>query len=250
MKRTVLITGATSGIGKATAELLAKQDFRLILCGRNVLVLEELKTSLSNFTEIFSLTFDIRFKDEVNAALSSLPEDWKNIDVLINNAGNAHGLDPLSDGNENDWDTMMDGNVKGLLYVSKPIIQEMKTKNSGHIVNISSVAARQTYANGVVYCASKKAVDTISEGMRIELTQFGIKVTNIQPGAVETDFSKVRFKGDEEKADAVYAGYEPLLAEDIADAIAYCINAPDRVSVAEMCIYPKAQAEPRTVYRT
>lgn len=249
MKKTVLITGATSGIGKATAELLAKQNYKLIICGRNEQVLEELKSTLSAFTEIFSLNFDVRFKDEVQAALNSLPEKWKDIDILINNAGNAHGLDPLSEGNENDWDAMMDGNVKGLLYVSQPIIQEMKKKGSGHIVNISSVAARQTYANGVVYCASKKAVDTISEGMRIELTQFGIKVTNIQPGAVETDFSLVRFKGDETKADAVYAGYEPLKAEDIADAIAYCINAPDRVSVAEICIYPKAQAEPRTIYR-
>ncbi len=249
MKRTVLITGVTSGIGKATAELLAKQNYRLIICGRKAEILEDLKYELSHFTEIFSLQFDVRFKDEVNTALESLPEEWKNIDILINNAGNAHGLDPLSDGNENDWDAMMDGNVKGLLYVSQPIIREMKKKNSGHIVNISSVAARQTYANGVVYCASKKAVDTISEGMRIELTAFGIKVTNIQPGAVETDFSMVRFKGNEEKADAVYAGYEPLTAADIADAIAYCLNAPDRVSVAEMCIYPKAQAEPRTVYR-
>lgn len=249
MKKTVLITGATSGIGKATAELLAKQNYKLIICGRNEQVLEELKSTLSAFTEIFSLNFDVRFKDEVQAALNSLSEEWKDIDILINNAGNAHGLDPLSEGNENDWDAMMDGNVKGLLYVSQPIIQEMKKKGSGHIVNISSVAARQTYANGVVYCASKKAVDTISEGMRIELTQFGIKVTNIQPGAVETDFSLVRFKGDETKADAVYAGYEPLKAEDIADAIAYCINAPDRVSVAEICIYPKAQAEPRTIYR-
>ena len=144
---------------------------------------------------------------------------------------------------------MMDGYVKGLLYVSQPIIKLMKANNSGHIVNISSVAARQTYANGTVYCASKKAVDVISEGMRLELTEFGIKVTNVQPGAVETDFSKVRFKGDEERAATVYAGYEPLIAEDIADAISYCVNAPDRVSIAEICIYPKAQAEPRTIYK-
>ncbi len=249
MKRTVLITGATSGIGKATAQLLAKQNYRLIICGRRTQVLEELKNELTTLTEVFSLKFDVRYKDEVHAALNSIPEEWKDIDVLINNAGNAHGLDPLSEGKEEDWDAMMDGNVKGLLYVSQPIIKEMKAKNKGHIVNIRSVAARQTYPNGVVYCASKKAVDTISEGMRIELTSFGIKVTNIQPGAVETDFSMVRFKGDEQKADAVYAGYEPLIAEDIADAIAYCINAPDRVSIAEMCIYPKAQADPKTIYR-
>ena len=249
MKRTVFITGATSGIGKATALLLATQNYRLILCGRRPEVLEELRKKWSPITEIYTLKFDVRDKSQVHEAIHSLPENWKTIDVLINNAGNAHGLDSLAEADENDWDAMMDGNVKGLLYVSQPIIKEMKKNNSGHIVNISSVAARQTYANGVVYCASKKAVDAISEGMRIELTQFGIKVTNIQPGAVETDFSMVRFKGDEAKSEAVYAGYEALKAEDIADAIAYCLNAPDRVSVADMCIYPKAQAEPRTIYR-
>ena len=208
-----------------------------------------MKDELSAFTEVYTLQFDVRHFDEVENAINSLPEDWKNIDILINNAGNAHGLDPISTGSIDDWDAMMDGNVKGLLYVSKMIIPQMQSRNSGHIVNISSVAARQTYANGVVYCASKKAVDTISEGMRIELTEFGIKVTNIQPGAVATDFSKIRFKGDTERAATVYAGYEALKAEDIADAIAYCVNAPERVSIAELCIYPKAQAEPRMIYR-
>ena len=247
--KTVFITGATSGIGKATAELLAKQNLRLIICGRREVVLNKIKNELSAFTEIFSLNFDIRNRVEVLNSINSLPENWKNIDILINNAGNAHGLDPISEGNIDDWDAMIDGNVKGLLYVSQPIIKLMKAQNSGHIVNISSVAARQTYANGVVYCASKKAVDVISEGMRIELTEFDIKVTNIQPGAVETDFSKVRFKGDDERAKTVYTGYEALKAEDIADAISYCINAPERVSIAELCIYPKAQAEPRMIYR-
>ncbi|WP_374445584.1 SDR family NAD(P)-dependent oxidoreductase [Epilithonimonas sp.] len=247
--KTIFITGATSGIGKATAILLAQQNNRLILCGRNQNVLDELKAELSQQTEIFSLNFDVRNSDEVFSAINSLPEDWKNIDVLINNAGNAHGLDPISDGNIEDWNAMLDGNVKGLLYVSQPIIKLMKNRGKGQIINISSVAARQTYANGVVYCASKKAVDVISEGMRLELTEFGIRVTNIQPGAVETDFSKVRFKGDDERAATVYAGYEPLLPEDIADTIAYCINAPERVSIAEIAIYPKAQAEPRTIYR-
>lgn len=249
MKKTIFITGATSGIGKATAEIFAKQGHRLIICGRRKEVLDNLQIQLSNFTDIYSLVFDVRNQQEVQNAINSLPEDWKNIDVLVNNAGNAHGLEPISDANISDWDAMMDGNVKGLLYVSQPIIKLMKANNSGHIVNISSVAARQTYANGTVYCASKKAVDVISEGMRLELTEFGIKVTNVQPGAVETDFSKVRFKGDEERAATVYAGYEPLIAEDIADAISYCVNAPDRVSIAEICIYPKAQAEPRTIFR-
>lgn len=247
--KTIFITGATSGIGKATAEMFAKQGHRLIICGRRKEILENLQIQLSNITEVYSLIFDVRNQQEVQNAINSLPEEWKNIAVLVNNAGNAHGLEPISDANISDWDAMMDGNVKGLLYVSQPIIKLMKAQNSGHIVNISSVAARQTYANGTVYCASKKAVDVISEGMRLELTEFGIKVTNVQPGAVETDFSKVRFKGDEERAATVYAGYEPLIAEDIADAISYCVNAPDRVSIAELCIYPKAQAEPRTIFR-
>ena len=247
--KTALITGATSGIGKATAELLAKNSYRIILCGRRKEVLEQIKTELSAFTETFSLSFDQRNFSEVENAINSLPENWKNIDVLINNAGNAHGLEPLSEGNLEDWDAMMDGNVKGLLYVSKLIIPGMKERKLGHIVNISSVAARQTYANGVVYCASKRAVDVISEGMRLELTEFGIKVTNIQPGAVETDFSKVRFKGDEERAKTVYAGYEALKAEDIADAIFYCVNAPNRVAISDLTIYPSAQSEPRTIYR-
>ena len=247
--KTIFITGATSGIGKATAILLAKQKNRIILCGRNQTVLKEMKSELSKETDVFTLSFDVRNSDEVLVAINSLPEEWKNIDVLINNAGNAHGLDSIADGNPEDWNAMMDGNVKGLLYVSQPIIRLMKEKQNGQIINISSVAARQTYANGVVYCASKRAVDVISEGMRLELTEFGIRVTNIQPGAVETDFSKVRFKGDDDRAATVYAGYEPLIAEDIADAIAYCINVPERVSVAEFTIYPKAQAEPRTIYR-
>ena len=247
--KTIFITGATSGIGKATAETFAKQGHRLIICGRRKKVLDNLQIELSNITEVYSLVFDVRNQEEVENAINSLPEEWKNIDVLVNNAGNAHGLESISEGNIADWDAMMDGNVKGLLYVSQPIIKIMKARNTGHIINISSVAARQTYANGVVYCASKRAVDVISEGMRIELTEFGIKVTNIQPGAVETDFSKVRFKGDEQRAATVYAGYEALKAEDIADAISYCVNAPDRVSIAELCIYPKAQAEPRTIHR-
>lgn len=247
--KTALITGATSGIGKATAELLAKKGFILILCGRRTEVLEQIKTELSAFTEVYTLQFDQRFLNEVENAFATLPDLWKNIDVLINNAGNAHGLEPLSEGNAGDWDAMIDGNVKGLLYVSKFVIPGMKERKSGHIVNISSVAARQTYANGVVYCASKKAVDVISDGMRLELTEFRIKVTNIQPGLVETDFSKVRFKGDEERANTVYQGYKALQPEDIADAISYCISAPEHVAISDLTIYPSSQSEPRTVYK-
>ena len=247
--KTALITGATSGIGKATAALFANQGFKLVICGRRTEVLEELKAELSQFTEVYTLSFDQRIFSEVENAILSLPENFKNIDILINNAGNAHGLEPLSEGNIEDWDAMMDGNVKGLLYVSKLIIPGMKAQNSGHIVNISSVAARQTYANGVVYCASKKAVDVISDGMRLELTEFGIKVTNIQPGLVETEFSKVRFKGDEERANTVYQGYKALEAKDIADAISYCVNAPKHVAISDLTIYPSAQSEPRTVYK-
>ena len=247
--KTALITGATSGIGKATAELLAKNNWRLIICGRNVEVLSQMKADLSVTTEIFTLNFDIREFSQVEKAINSIPENWKKIDVLINNAGNAHGMDSLENGNIDDWDAMMDGNVKGIFYISKLLIPGMKAQKSGHIVNISSTAARQTYANGVVYCASKKAVDVISEGMRLELTEFGIKVTNLQPGLTETDFSKVRFKGDEERAKTVYQGFQALKPTDIADAISYCIHAPKHVCISDLTIYPSAQAESRTVYR-
>lgn len=248
--KTALITGATSGIGKATAELFATQGFRLIVCGRRSAVLDKLKDELSKETEVISLVFDQREFNQVETALNSLPGEWKNIDVLVNNAGNAHGLDTVENGSIEDWDAMIDGNVKGILYVSKLIIPGMKQRKSGHIVNISSVAARQTYVNGVVYCASKRAVDVISEGLRLELTEFGIKVTNIQPGLVETDFSKVRFKGDEGRAKSVYTGYKALEAKDIADAISYCVNAPSHVAISDLTIYPSAQSEPRTVYKS
>ena len=249
MMKTALVTGATSGIGMAIARRFAREGKRLIICGRRENVLNEFAAELSNLTDVKSLIFDVRDSEAVKTALSSLQEPFCNIDILVNNAGNAHGLDTLADGDTADWDAMMDGNVKGLLYVSKAVLAGMKARKSGQIINISSVAARQTYANGVVYCASKKAVDVISEGMRIELTEFGIKVCNIQPGAVATDFSKIRFKGDEERAATVYHGYEALLAEDIADIVSYVVNAPERVSIAEIAVFPKAQAEPRMIYR-
>lgn len=247
--KTALITGATSGIGKATAELLAKNAYRIILCGRRTEILEQIKNELSACTEVFTLNFDQRYFDKVQNAINSLPEEWKEIDVVINNAGNAHGLDSLEEGNIDDWNAMIDGNVKGILYISKLLIPGMKAKKSGHFVNISSVAAKQTYANGVVYCASKKAVDVISDGMRLELTEFGIKVTNIQPGLVETEFSKVRFKGDEKRAETVYQGYQALKPEDIANVIFYCISTPKHVAISDLTIYPSAQSEPRTVYK-
>lgn len=247
--KTALITGATSGIGKATAIRLAEEGYRLILCGRRTEILEELKSELSAQTEVYTLNFDQRYFEEVKSALTSLPTTWRNIDAVINNAGNAHGLESLEEGNIEDWDAMIDGNVKGILYICKLLIPSLKAQRSGHIVNISSVAARQTYANGVVYCASKRAVDVISEGLRLELTEFGIKITNLQPGLVETDFSKVRFKGDEDRAKTVYQGYEALKPEDIADAIYYCLSAPKNVSISDLTVYPSAQSEPRTVHK-
>jgi len=247
--RTAFITGATSGIGKAAAKRLAGENYRLILCGRRKEVLEELAEELALKTDVYTLTFDVRNYEEVQNAIASLPAEWKAVDILINNAGNAHGLEPLTEGKVSDWDMMMDGNVKGLLYVSKCIILGMKERASGHIINISSVAALQTYANGVVYCASKKAVKTISEGMRLELTEFGIKITDLAPGAVETEFSEIRFKGDKDRAATVYAGYEALKAEDIADVISYVVNAPKHVTIADMTIYPSAQASPTQIFR-
>ncbi|MBS1566005.1 MAG: SDR family NAD(P)-dependent oxidoreductase [Bacteroidetes bacterium] len=247
--KTALVTGATSGIGQATARKLAAQGLRLILCGRRAERLEEIKKELSAQTEVYGLLFDIRDNRQVSDAIGSLPDSWKNIDVLINNAGNAHGLSPIQDGDIADWDAMIDGNVKGLLYVSRAVIPQMVQRKTGHIVNLSSVAGKYTYANGAVYCASKKAVDAISEGMRLDLTQHGIRITNVAPGAVETEFSLVRFKGDEQKAAKVYEGFDPLTPEDIADAIAYAIAAPPRVSIADITIYAGVQAAPTIIYR-
>lgn len=247
MSRIALITGATSGIGKATAEAFAKAGFHLILCGRRQERLDQLQASLPTSTT--TLLFDVRDYEAVCAAIDSLPEAWKEIEVLVNNAGNAHGLSPIQDGDIGDWDAMIDGNVQGLLYVSKAVMKGMVARSKGHIVNISSVAGKYTYANGAVYCASKKAVEAISEGMRLDLTQHGIKVTNIAPGAVETEFSLVRFKGDEARAAKVYEGFEPLRPEDIADAIVYAVCAPAHVTIADITLYAAAQSAPTTIYR-
>lgn len=249
MKKTALITGATSGIGKATAIKLAEMGYDLILCGRRKERLEALKDQISETTHAITLQFDVRSRSEVEFQLNSLPDEWKSIDVLVNSAGNAHGLSSIESGDIDDWDAMIDGNVKGLLYVSRAIIPNMVERKKGHIVNISSVAGKLTYQNGAIYCASKKAVEAISEGMRLDLTAHGIKITNIAPGAVQTEFSEVRFKGDVERAKKVYEGFEPLLAEDIADTIAYAISVPDRVTIADITILAKAQSAPTTIYR-
>jgi NADP-dependent 3-hydroxy acid dehydrogenase YdfG len=244
-----LITGATSGIGRATAEAFADLEYRLILCGRRQERLDELKDQLAAKTDVTTLTFDVRYWDEVDEAINSLPDDWKAIDILVNNAGNAHGMGPIQEGDVNDWDQMIDGNVQGVLYVSKAVTPGMVERKKGHIVNLSSIAGKQTYANGTVYCASKAAVEAISTGMRLDLTQHGIKVTNIAPGAVETEFSMVRFRGDSERAGKVYEGFSPLKAEDIADTIVYAVTAPAHVTIADLTILASAQAAATTIYR-
>jgi NADP-dependent 3-hydroxy acid dehydrogenase YdfG len=247
MAKIALITGATSGIGKATTLLFAQHGLDLILCGRREDRLQELQQELSARVRVHTLTFDVRDRAAVETAIASLPANWQAIDVLINNAGNAHGLAPIQEGSVDDWDAMMDGNVKGLLYVSKAVIPGMVSRRGGHIVNIGSLAAKEVYPNGNVYCASKHAVDALTQGMRLDLNPFGIKVTGIHPGLVETEFSVVRFKGDTQRADNVYKGYQPLVAEDIADVIWFTVSRPAHVVVADLLIMPTAQASATVV---
>jgi len=242
MTKTALITGATSGIGEATAQILAKNNYKIILCGRREDRLIELKNELSAFTEVHTLSFDVGDKKAVFESIDSLPETFSKIDVLVNNAGNAHGLDSIQNGDLDDWDAMIDINVKGLLYVSKAIIPKMIAQKSGHIINIGSIAGKEVYANGNVYCASKHAVDALNQAMRIDLNPFGIRVGGIHPGAVETEFSEVRFKGDSERAAKVYEGYEPLRATDIADIIHFVVSRPYHVNIADLLVLPTAQA--------
>ncbi|MDX1272357.1 SDR family NAD(P)-dependent oxidoreductase, partial [Bizionia paragorgiae] len=210
-------------------------------CGRRQERLDALKAELSKYTQVHTLTFDVKEKDAVFNAIDSLPKDFKTIDILINNAGNAHGLDPIQEGNLDDWDAMMDSNVKGLLYVSKAIIPQMTARQSGHIINIGSSAGKEVYPKGNVYCASKHAVLALTEGMRIDLNPFGIKVGAINPGLVETEFSKVRFKGDT-VANSVYKGYKALQPEDIADIIYFVVTQPPHVNIADLLVFPTAQA--------
>lgn len=247
--RIALVTGATSGIGEATARLLAQNQFQLILCGRRKDRLEKLSSELEGNTRVTSLCFDVRNRSEVKNALASLPAEWKEIDVLINNAGNAHGLDPVQTGSEDDWDAMIDINVKGLLYVSKQVMEGMMARKSGHIINLGSIAGKEVYTNGNVYCASKFAVDALTKGMRMDLNPFGIKVTAIHPGMVDTEFSLVRFKGDDERARKVYQGLTPLYANDIADTILYILTRPAHVVIADMVVLPVAQASATVVTR-
>jgi 3-hydroxy acid dehydrogenase/malonic semialdehyde reductase len=249
MSKLALITGASSGIGKATAEAFADLGINLILCGRRLDRLYEIQESLSEKVKVNILTFDVRKKEDVEKALHTLPEELRAIDILVNNAGNAHGLGPIQDGSTDDWDAMIDGNVKGLLYVSKTIMPWMIARQKGHIVNISSIAGKSTYANGNVYCASKAAVEAISEGMRLDLNPHGIKVTNVAPGAVETEFSLVRFKGDDKRAEAVYKGFVPLTAQDVAEIIAFTVTRPPHVVIADMTLFPVAQASATVLRR-
>lgn len=241
--KTALITGATSGIGLATAITLAENGFSLVLCGRNTQKLNELEKELGDLVPVTTLSFDVRDQVAVNKAIASLTnEPFDFIDILINNAGNAHGLDAIDQGSTEDWDAMLDINVKGLLYVSKAIIPQMRDAGRGHIINIGSTAGKEVYPKGNVYCGSKHAVDAITTGMRLDLNPYGIRVGAVNPGLVETNFSKVRFKGDTNRADQVYKGYMPLQPEDVADAILFAITRPPHVNIADLTMMCTAQA--------
>tara|TARA_Y100001935_G_C17232954_1_gene471399 strand:+ start:347 stop:1105 length:759 start_codon:yes stop_codon:yes gene_type:complete len=243
MNRIALITGATSGIGKACAEKFAQHNYDLIITGRRQDRLDQLKSDLEsvNSTNVLTLCFDIRTRASVNEAIESLPENWKKIDILINNAGLAAGLDFIQDGCVDDWEQMIDTNIKGLLFITKAVASIMIENKNGHIINIGSIAGKEVYPKGNVYCASKHAVDALTKGMRIDLLEHGIKVTQIAPGLVETEFSIVRLK-DEDAAANVYKGYEPLRGEDIADACHYVTTLPAHVNINDMLIMPTAQA--------
>ncbi|PWL40045.1 NAD(P)-dependent oxidoreductase [Flagellimonas aquimarina] len=240
--QTVLITGATSGIGKATAELLAEHRFNLILCGRRQERLNMLQDHLGKKTNVHTLNFDVREKEAVFKSIQNLPTSFSQIDILINNAGNAHGLDTIDEGSLDDWDAMLDINVKGLLYVSKAVVPKMVERRSGHIINIGSTAGKEVYPKGNVYCASKHAVDAINQGMRLDLNAYGIRVGAINPGLVETEFSDVRFKGDVDRAEKVYQGFQALKPQDIADIIHFTITRPYHVNIADLVVMPTAQA--------
>lgn len=251
--RTVLITGASSGIGSACAEVLARENkYRLILCARRTDKLGQLKNKINieNPTcAIHTFQLDVRDQEAVLATLSSLPAEWQKIDILINNAGLSQGLDSIQDGNPDDWDRMIDTNVKGLLYVTKAVLPYLKNSARGHIINIGSIAAKEVYPKGNVYCATKHAVDALNKAMRIDLLPLGIKVTAIHPGMVETEFSEVRFKGDKVRAKQVYEGLTPLNGYDIADVISFVLSRPTHVNVNDILIMPSAQANGAITHR-
>lgn len=242
-KKIALITGATSGIGKACAETLAAQNYHLIITGRRADRLQELKSNLENNHEIECLTlnFDVRNQKDVEKAIAELPLEWRNIEVLINNAGLAMGLSSIENGDINHWDTMIDTNIKGLLYVTRAVVPLMIERKKGHIVNVGSIAAKNIYANGNVYCATKHAVDALNQSMRLDLSKYPIKVSAVHPGAVETEFSLVRYEGDADKAKQVYNGFENLIANDIAEAVWFMLNRPAHVNINELTIMPTAQ---------
>jgi 3-hydroxy acid dehydrogenase / malonic semialdehyde reductase len=245
MKKTVLITGATSGIGRACAVKFASAQNDVIITGRRNERLLELKLQLEKEygVNVLTLCFDVQDRHAVNTAFNALPEEWQKIDVLINNAGLALGKDSFEDADMNDWETMLNSNVHGLLYVSKAVLPFMLPHKKGHIVNIGSIAGKQVYEKGNVYCASKFAVDAITQAMRIDLLKNNIKVTGIHPGAVETEFSLVRFKGQEEIAKTAYTGLTPLTGHDIADTVFYCVNLPDHVCINDLVITCTQQAD-------
>jgi len=249
--KTIFITGATSGIGKATALKYSSVQNNIIITGRRKEKLEELEKELTQkySVNVLSLCFDVSIKKEVVQAINSLPKEFQKIDILVNNAGLAAGLDFFDEANDDDWEEMINTNIKGLLYVTREVMSLMKKNKKGHIINIGSIAGKNVYEKGNVYCASKFAVDALSQSMRIDLLKYGIKVTAIHPGAVETEFSLVRFKGDAEKAKNVYKGYQPLLAKDIADTIYYCTSLPDHVCINDLVITPTAQANPFYIHK-
>lgn len=243
--KTAFITGSTSGIGKAVALRLAREGINLIVNGRRTERLMELKGALENAcgVKVYALSFDVRIYEEVEKAINGLPDEWKEIDILVNNAGLAAGFDPIHQGAIDDWERMIDTNIKGLLYVTRTVSPGMVARRAGHIVNIGSIAGKSVYPNGGVYCATKHAVDALSRGMRMDFLPYGIRVTQVCPGAVETEFSIVRFKGDSRRADKVYEGYTPLVADDIAEAVCYAVMQPPHVDIQDVLVMPTAQAD-------
>jgi len=251
MNKTIMITGATTGFGKATAEKFAANGYNIIITGRRKDLLDELENKLNAFgtIKVLSLCFDVRRKEEVESVINNLPEDWKNIDVLVNNAGLAVGLSHIQDGDSEDWDRMIDTNVKGLLYVTRAVSPLMVARNKGHIFNIGSIAGKDVYENGNAYCASKFAVGALSKAMRIDMLKNNIRVTLIAPGMAETEFSIVRFNGDQQRAKNVYKGFDALTAEDIAGVIYYCATLPENVCINELEITPTQQASVNHSFR-